>query len=152
MYHYQDKELESQHCNQSTVSLPRAVDQLDNLSLGLHFNLRWYFSVSCVTLNARHGDKYSEVLPNKWYSTFLSLHNYCKVFLKIFWRWIQILFQWLTTSCRVSLSYLLYRWIIAVLLIFSLIQSIVQNTIFFQNILEFENIYKYPIYLTNIGR
>ena len=32
MYHYQDKELES-HCNQSTVSLPRAVDQLDNLSL-----------------------------------------------------------------------------------------------------------------------
>ena len=40
MYHYQYKELESQHCNQSTVSLPRAVDQLDNLSFGLHFSLR----------------------------------------------------------------------------------------------------------------
>ena len=51
-----------------------------------------------------------------------------------------------------SLLYLVYRWGLAVLFIFSLVQSIIQNTVYFLNVGQRENVYKYFIYLTNNGR
>ena len=51
-----------------------------------------------------------------------------------------------------SFSYLFYRWSVAVLVMTGLIQSIVQNTEYFLNHQQSENVYKYFIYLTNNGR
>ena len=60
--------------------------------------------------------------------------------------------QWIGGNVRVSLLYLVYRLGLAVLFIFSLVQSIIQNTVYFLNVGQRENVYKYFIYLTNNGR
>ena len=51
-----------------------------------------------------------------------------------------------------TVAYLVYRWCLALFFIFSLIQSMVQNTLYFLQVGETENVYKYFIYLTNNGR
>jgi len=53
---------------------------------------------------------------------------------------------------HVSYTYLIYKWMLAILFFVGLVQSIVQNTMDFIEKDEKENIYKYFIYLTNNGR
>ena len=65
---------------------------------------------------------------------------------------IMIILQWIGNSDKVSFSYLFYRWSVAVLVTAGLIQSIVQNTEYFLDHQQSENVYKYFIYLTNNGR
>jgi len=53
---------------------------------------------------------------------------------------------------RVSYTYLAYKWMLAILFLVGLVQSIIQNTLAFIEMEEIENVYKYFIYLTNNGR
>ena len=50
------------------------------------------------------------------------------------------------------MAYLAYRWFVAMFFLFGLIQSLVQNTLYFLSVNQTENVYKYFIYLTNNGR
>jgi len=52
----------------------------------------------------------------------------------------------------VSYTYLIYKWMLAILFLVGLVQSIIQNTLDFIEKKEMENVYKYFIYLTNNGR
>ena len=51
-----------------------------------------------------------------------------------------------------TVAYLAYRWFLAMFFLFGLIQSLVQNTLYFLSVGQTENVYKYFIYLTNNGR
>jgi len=52
----------------------------------------------------------------------------------------------------VTIGFLAYRWLLSLMVIAALIQSIFQNTVYFLNVGEDENVYKYFIYLTNNAR
>ena len=60
--------------------------------------------------------------------------------------------QWLSSPGRVGAAYLGYRWLLATLVTFGLLQSLYQNTAYFLEHGETENVFKYFIYLTNNGR
>ena len=53
---------------------------------------------------------------------------------------------------KVSYTYFIYKWFLAILFLVGLVQSIIQNTLHFLELGEGENVYKYFIYLTNNGR
>ena len=51
-----------------------------------------------------------------------------------------------------TVVYLAYRWFLAMFFLFGLIQSLVQNSLYFLSVGQTDNVYKYFIYLTNNGR
>lgn len=59
---------------------------------------------------------------------------------------------WIGDNSRVSLTYLIYRWFLAIFFTASLVQSILQSVLHFLDVEQTENVYKYFIYLTNNGR
>ena len=65
---------------------------------------------------------------------------------------LNCLLQWIGKCDKVSFSYLVYRWSVAILVTAGLLQSIFQNTNYFLDHQQSENVYKYFIYLTNHGR
>ena len=65
---------------------------------------------------------------------------------------LSLVFQWLSSPGSVGAAYLGYRWLLATLVTFGLLQSLYQNTAYFLGRGETENVFKYFIYLTNNGR
>ena len=65
---------------------------------------------------------------------------------------MSLVFQWLSSPGSVGAAYLGYRWLLATLVTFGLLQSLYQNTAHFLEHGETENVFKYFIYLTNNGR